>query len=129
MSSTLDEQIAAFYDTKKKRLELPLIVSQAFGQLGPDFLVSHEIEHALQDQTFGLAHYRQSTEDAALAANALIEGDAMLAAVELLAFENKQPTEKVLTRMIKLLPVHARRSAGEALRPLQRAPRRAGDRA
>ncbi len=52
------------------------------------YVLVHEIEHALQDQNFGLDDYGQApTEDEALARTALMEGDARLTEVAAHALE------------------------------------------
>lgn len=77
----LDEQAAGFYDprthalTVRKNLPAPLLSS------GPEALrlvLAHEIEHALQDQNFGLVQLATlPDQDTRLARSALYEGDAM----------------------------------------------------
>jgi len=73
------EQLAAFYDQKKKKLYsvegLPF--SDAFKKV----LMIHELTHALQDQNFDLSTLPlecKNNDDIALAALSLVEGDATL---------------------------------------------------
>ncbi len=73
------EQIAAFYDQKKRKLysirDLPF--SGEFQKI----LMVHELTHALQDQNFDLSTLPlecKDNDDRALAALSLVEGDATL---------------------------------------------------
>ena len=73
----LDEQVAGFYDPFSKQL---IVRKEAPG--GPEALrvvLAHEIEHALQDQNFGIPDLRLlPDDDVRLARTALYEGDAMV---------------------------------------------------
>ncbi|HEY2029729.1 MAG TPA: DUF6782 family putative metallopeptidase [Myxococcales bacterium] len=72
----LDEQVAGFYDPHEKKL---FVRSDA--GTSPDLLrlvLAHEIEHALQDQNFGIPDLAKlPDDDVRLARSALLEGDAM----------------------------------------------------
>ncbi|MDP3980952.1 MAG: hypothetical protein Q8Q33_06050, partial [Chlamydiota bacterium] len=79
--SLYDEQVGAFYDVNKKTLftnnNLP------FSQLTYGAILAHEMTHALQDQHYEIDRLLNSealdnNDDAKLAAQALIEGDATL---------------------------------------------------
>ncbi len=75
--AVLDEQVAGFYDSFTKQL---IVRKDAPG--GPEALrtvLAHEIEHALQDQNFGIPDLRLlPDDDVRLARTALFEGDAMV---------------------------------------------------
>ena len=71
----LDEQVAGFYDPKTKVLTVRR-TQQASVNLRD--VLAHEIEHALQDQHFGIPDLKAlPDDDARLARVALYEGDAM----------------------------------------------------
>jgi hypothetical protein len=99
------DQIAAFYDPRSKTLavtaqglrqaepfSLRLVSFIAGRDLVGEFMLAHELTHALQDQHFGLPTasppITAAQGDAALALRALVEGDAMLAGVAYLANGN-----------------------------------------
>jgi hypothetical protein len=78
----LDEQTVAVYDYDERTIYL-VAEAAAGGDLGADsrLVVAHEVTHALQDQSFGLKRVlpaEPENSDAATAARALVEGDAML---------------------------------------------------
>jgi len=84
----LTEQIAGFYDPEDRTLYIasrPAGTSDA--DLGwADMLMAHEIVHALQDQHFDLdklTDLPRTEADAQLARQALVEGDGVVAMVEL----------------------------------------------
>jgi hypothetical protein len=96
------DQIAALYDPRTKTLavtaaglrqpqpfSLRLVSFLAGRDLIGEFMLAHELTHALQDQHFGLPTASPSLTaaqgDSALARRALVEGDAMLAGVAYLA--------------------------------------------
>ncbi|MCC6175391.1 MAG: hypothetical protein IT305_08835 [Chloroflexi bacterium] len=77
--SLLSEQLVAAYDYDDRAMYL---VSDA-GELAPQdkVAISHEMTHALQDQHFGLRRLlprQPANADAQMAAQALVEGDAMV---------------------------------------------------
>jgi hypothetical protein len=87
----LTEQIAGFYDAAVRTLYIADRADDDGADAGdgpsPDLLVAHEIVHALQDQHFdleALTALPRAEADARLARQALIEGDAMVAAFELI---------------------------------------------
>lgn len=72
----LQEQAAAFYDFKTKKL---YVLDHVQEGLGPELLI-HELGHALADQNFGLKKFlngAKGDDDAALARMAVMEGQAM----------------------------------------------------
>lgn len=78
------DQIVGFYDPASERLSLVMRPITDAG--AAELVISHEIEHALQDQTFDLQKLDDvpDTEgDARRARRALIEGDALATMVEL----------------------------------------------
>jgi len=86
MSSEMDEQVAGFYDEDGKQLyvrkDLPVLPIGT-----PDgvrtIVIAHEVAHAWQDQTIGLAGLLQhaKTLDELLALKAVLEGDATLTSI------------------------------------------------
>lgn len=77
----LEEQTLAVYDFNEKAMLL--VADAAGGDLGSDtrLVIAHESTHALQDQAFNLKRILPAdapNSDAAMAARALVEGDAML---------------------------------------------------
>lgn len=71
----LEEQAAAFYDPKKKRLFV--LESTPNGQ-EQQIALAHELAHALADQQFGILKYLRGAkeDDAATARQSVIEGQA-----------------------------------------------------
>lgn len=72
----LQEQAAAFYDFKAKKL---YVLDHVRDGLGPELLI-HELGHALADQRYGLSKFLKGAkgdDDAALARMAVMEGQAM----------------------------------------------------
>ncbi len=79
----LTEQIAGFYDPAEAKLYVSAKPSTDDGWA--DMLMAHEITHALQDQHFGLTAWMKATKDdndAAMARQALVEGDGMALMIE-----------------------------------------------
>lgn len=73
----LGEQIAAFYDYRRHKLYM--FEDASLEQLQDRVVLAHELTHALQDQHFHLASLPiqiKTNDDRALAAMAVIEGDA-----------------------------------------------------
>lgn len=81
----LTEQVAGFYDPETDRMVV--IGGGDFGAL-EEFTYAHEVVHALQDQHLGLGELADAdaerSDDAALAAAALYEGDATVASTDYL---------------------------------------------
>jgi len=96
--SVLDEQVAGFYDPRTHALTVRLNVPPSAA--GPDalrLLLAHEIEHALQDQNFGLVQLASlPDEDARLARAALYEGDAMATMVAYAAHRAGRPQKQAI---------------------------------
>jgi hypothetical protein len=84
---------AAAYDSRTGRL---YVVSDAVGvnRALIEFVLSHELDHALEDQRFGLGGGAQLDDDAALARMALHEGSATALMVEY-AGEHLSPAELI----------------------------------
>jgi hypothetical protein len=78
------DQVLGYYDPDTKRLTMvirPVIRDSA------ELVLSHEIQHALQDQNFDLKKFEDLPEtegDARRARRALVEGDALATMVELM---------------------------------------------
>ncbi len=73
----LTEQIAGFYDPVERRLYIAGWQQTGMESLD-DILMAHEIDHALQDQHFGLRKFmkpNKQNSDATVARQALVEGD------------------------------------------------------
>ena len=64
-----------FYDPKKKELFL-LGDAVPAGAALAEFILAHELNHALEDQEFGLPESSASSDDRVLAESALVEGSA-----------------------------------------------------
>jgi hypothetical protein len=98
--SVLDEQVAGFYDPSTKALTVREHVPAAAPAGGPDVLrlvLAHEIEHALQDQHFGIPDLSAETDDdARLARLSLFEGDAQATMVAVAARRAKRPVKLAL---------------------------------
>src|SRR4051812_49102316 len=69
------EQVAGFYDTRRKRLA---VVNGPTGQneVLTEITLAHELDHALDDQRFGLREDVAGTDDGTSAYTALVEGTA-----------------------------------------------------
>jgi hypothetical protein len=81
----LTEQIAGYYDPDTKKLT----ISQSAGEdpIWAEMVLTHEIEHGLQDQSFDLHRFEDlpaSEGDAAAARHALVEGDGIALMIEVL---------------------------------------------
>lgn len=79
MLALYSEQIAAFYDQKKRKLYS--IKGLPFSKEFQKVLMAHELTHALQDQNFDLTTLPlelEDNDDRAMAALSLVEGDATL---------------------------------------------------
>ena len=91
----LDEQVAGFYDPHEKKL----FVRDDAGK-SPDLLrlvLAHEIEHALQDQSFGIPEMATlPDDDVRLARSALLEGDAMAVMTAYAARRAGRPIEAAM---------------------------------
>jgi hypothetical protein len=65
---------AAAYDPATKRLYVVRDASAGGNKALVEFLLSHELDHALEDQNYGIGGGRHLDDDASLARQALIEG-------------------------------------------------------
>ena len=75
LSGDTSELAAAAYDTKTKRLYIIRGAVPRSRDLA-EFVLAHELTHALEDQNFGLSERESSSDDGALARLALTEGTA-----------------------------------------------------
>jgi hypothetical protein len=117
MLGLYQEEAAGFYDPRTKRLVLAtralrspgLWAGLLAGVTGRDFvgefLVGHELTHALQDQRWGMPTTAEpaldSHGDRVLARHALLEGDAMLAGFAVIARGNlERDTISVVERQL-----------------------------
>src|SRR5262249_31954698 len=77
----LTEQVAGFYDPYAKQL----YIADWIGDDLQKIVLAHEIDHALQDQNFGLEKFMKpdrDNDDAQLARQALVEGDGVALMIE-----------------------------------------------
>lgn len=101
----LSGQVAGYYDPEKKVLRLVAEnagLGESFGwlenilqrDLAGEFLVAHEVAHALADQNFDLTTFIElrGNSDAAVARKAFVEGEAMVVGLHVLL---RQPMRKV----------------------------------
>ncbi len=87
MLDVMNEQAAAFYDTRKKRLYL----MESTGDHMQSSVLVHELSHALADQQHGLYRFMRSagpSDDEHLARMAVLEGQATWLMSEYLAQQN-----------------------------------------
>ncbi|HYH61208.1 MAG TPA: hypothetical protein VD766_05030 [Solirubrobacterales bacterium] len=75
VSTEVTADAAAYYDPKKKELFL-LGDAVPAGPALTEFVLAHELDHALEDEEFGLPFSNVSNDDRALAESALVEGSA-----------------------------------------------------
>ncbi|MFL5436087.1 MAG: hypothetical protein ACJ784_16380 [Myxococcales bacterium] len=99
--SVLDEQVAGFYDPQTKALTVRSHVPDSAASLGPDgirFVLAHEIEHALQDQHFGIPDLNGDVDDdLRLARLSLFEGDAQATMIAVAAHRAGKPVDAVIS--------------------------------
>lgn len=81
LSSGAPDLAAAAYDTESERL---YVIRDAVGTSRAllEFLLAHELDHALDDQNFGLDEKEGGNDDRVLAATALVEGTATAVMVD-----------------------------------------------
>ncbi len=87
----MNEQAAAFYDTRKKRLYLMEAAGERGGEQMQETVLVHELSHALADQQHGLYRFMQRagpSDDAHLARMAVLEGQATWLMSEYMAMQN-----------------------------------------
>jgi len=107
----LEEQVIAFYDRERRHIVVqnsqPRTKQEADKQLGT---LAHEIEHALQDQSFPRPNVDSiSGMDEQLAYRAVLEGDAMLAMVAFQAADHGIPFSRAIRRLsdvVRTIPIH-----------------------
>jgi hypothetical protein len=75
VTSDITADAVAYYDPKKKELFM-LGDAVPAGAALAEFVLAHELDHALEDQAFELPKSSPSSDDAVLAESALIEGSA-----------------------------------------------------
>ena len=85
MIDLFTEQIAGYYDPETKKLT----ISKSAGDdpAWAEMVLSHELDHGLQDQTFDLKKFEDlpdSEGDAAAARRALVEGDGIALMIEVM---------------------------------------------
>lgn len=90
----LTEQVAGYYDPDTRKLT----ISQSAGDdpLWAEMVLAHEIEHGLQDQTFGLHRFEDlpaSEGDAAAARHALVEGDGIALMIEVMVARGRSKVD------------------------------------
>ncbi|HEX4382166.1 MAG TPA: DUF6782 family putative metallopeptidase [Myxococcales bacterium] len=95
--AVLDEQVAGFYDPHEKKLFV-----RHDGTFPPELLrivLAHEIEHALQDQNFGIPDLAAlPDDDQRLAHSALLEGDAMAVMTAYAAQRAGKPVKEAIAQ-------------------------------
>lgn len=87
----MNEQAAAFYDTRKKRLYLMEAAGDRGGEQMQETVLVHELSHALADQQHNLFRFMQqsgSSDDSHLARMAVLEGQATWLMSEYMALQN-----------------------------------------
>jgi hypothetical protein len=88
----LTEQIAGYYDPDTKKLTIS--ASAGDDPAGAELVLAHEIDHALQDQSFDLKKFEDvpdGEDDAAAARRALVEGDGIALMLEVMLARQKVP--------------------------------------
>ncbi|MFO0659550.1 MAG: hypothetical protein U0165_06945 [Polyangiaceae bacterium] len=83
LGALLDEQLLAFFDPKSRSVHVrqSKLMSSKKSPTEQRAIVAHEIEHALQHQSFGELPREQIDDDLRLAYKAVLEGDAMVVLV------------------------------------------------
>jgi hypothetical protein len=93
--------VAGFYDPQTKALTVRSHVPDSAASLGPDgirFVLAHEIEHALQDQHFGIPDLNGDVDDdLRLARLSLFEGDAQATMIAVAAHRAGKPVDAVIS--------------------------------
>ncbi|MFN7649269.1 MAG: hypothetical protein ACK6DY_21080 [Acidobacteriota bacterium] len=90
--SLLTEQAAAFYDYRKKKM----FILESAPESTQRFVLTHELAHALADQHFNLGRFirKGSTDDAATARLAVMEGQAQWLMYEVMGAKTGQSLRK-----------------------------------
>jgi hypothetical protein len=92
MIDLLTDQIAGYYDPKTKKLTIAK--SAGDDPAWAEMVLAHELDHALQDQSFDLDKFETVPDeegDAALARQALVEGDGVALMIELVLAKQQLP--------------------------------------
>ncbi len=103
----MTDQVAGFYDQRTDELFIMRGLPAAMQRPA----MAHELYHAVQDQHFGLerildAPDRLNADDAALAARALIEGDAVVTMIDFVMYDRgRLPSDKA--KSVADLPMYA----------------------
>ena len=104
----LEEQVAGFYDPRRKQLFLIKVAAddQAGNKLN-EVIMSHELVHALQDQHFNLEDIGLEGEDddRTLAVTSLIEGDATFA---MMFFTDERVSPSMVIASAAFMPTDSR---------------------
>lgn len=134
MVDLLSEQIAGYYDPDTK--QLTLLATTGAAPLWDELVLAHEIDHALQDQSYDLTKFEDvpvGEGDAAQARHALVEGDGITLMFEVLLarkglsppWDNLRLTNE-LARQMELPTGDALDKAPLAIREMMLFPYRAG---
>ncbi|MDI1446126.1 hypothetical protein [Polyangium sp. 6x1] len=106
-SEVLEEQVRGFYDHEQRiivvRASRPRTEAEAEKERA---ILAHEIEHALQDQSFGRPDAEKRATmgaDEFLAYGSLLEGDAMLTMFAYLASERGVPFQRMVRRAADIM--------------------------
>ena len=86
----LDDQIAGYYDPKIKQMTF-VSSSVSSDPTWGELVLAHELDHALQDQSFDLEKYETVPDDvgdASTARHAVVEGDGIALMIEVLLARN-----------------------------------------
>src|SRR4051812_30955470 len=78
LGTVVSEQVAGYYDPRRKRLAI-VNGPTAGNRVLTEISLAHELDHALDDQRFGLRDDTAGTDDGASAYTALVEGTATAA--------------------------------------------------
>lgn len=101
MAKIEDDSVAGFYAPRDKTL---VVRRRAAGVPGSEVVVMHEIEHALQDQNFGIPDPSALGEDdAGIARLSLYEGDAVLSSIAFHVDASTAPSREWLVRAMRSL--------------------------
>lgn len=98
----LHEQVIGFYDEASGKVLLRGGGAGPGGLAMQRMVLAHEVEHALQHQTFGASRLAAiADEDARLARLAVLEGDASLVGAAYLAFDEGVPIGRAVARLVE----------------------------
>ncbi|MEO5923872.1 MAG: hypothetical protein ABIR70_08610 [Bryobacteraceae bacterium] len=114
----IEEQAAAFYDTKKKRL---FVLESTANSQEQRLALAHELAHALADQQYNLRKYLEAAkeDDASTARESVIEGQASWLSWAYLAEQSGGRPEVPAALLDELAEVGA---SGDAYPVLERTP-------